>query len=83
MLEYVLDTNLFTLYLYSIVISNITNVLFRDGINKRYDELEKELKEMKKVANRETHNELCFVVTFIPVVNLVFAFKTMFYSLKK
>lgn len=83
MLEYVLDTSWFILYLYSITISNITNVLFRDGINKRYDELEKELKEMKKVANRETHNELCLVVTFIPVVNIVFAFKTMFYSLKK
>jgi hypothetical protein len=82
----IFESDLFLLYFYTVIVSNYTNLIFRDGMNKMHDELVVNLKKMNKPVGedfKDFYYSVCWIFTFVPIFNVYRIYKTMMYSLRK
>jgi hypothetical protein len=83
---YIFETDWFILYFYTVVVSNYTNLIFRDGIEKLYAQTVKNLAAMNKPVDKDFKDfyySVCWIFTFVPVFNVYRIYVTMKYSLRK
>jgi hypothetical protein len=80
MLEQILEMDFFLLYMYTVIMSNFTNVLFKEGIEERYRLFAQEMKKLDRDVDKGTFHELNFIITFIPVFNVFVLYRTIMLS---
>jgi hypothetical protein len=80
MLEQILEMDIFLLYMYTVIMYNFTNVLFKEGIEERYRLFAQEMKKPDRDVDKGTFHELNFITTFIPVFNVFVLYRTIMLS---
>jgi hypothetical protein len=80
MLEQILEMDFFLLYMYTVIMSNFTNVLFKEGIEERYRLFAQDMKKLDRNVNKGAFHELNFITTFIPVFNVFVLYRTIMLS---
>ena len=80
MLEQILEMDTFLLYMYTVIMSNFTNVLFKEGIEERYRLFALDMKNLDRDVDKRTFQELNFITTFIPVFNVFVLYRTIMLS---
>lgn len=80
MLEQILEMDFFSLYMYTVFMSNFTNVLFKEGIEERYMLFAQDMRKLDRDVDKGTFHELNFIITFIPVFNVFVLYRTIMLS---
>lgn len=80
MLEQILEMDFFLLYMYTVIMSNFTNVLFKEGIEERYRLIAQEMKKLDGNLDKGIFHVLNFITTFIPVFNVFVLYRTIMLS---